>query len=90
MLKALSLISFIIFTGISCQKKQVPKVPVITEGSCGDTVMLYLFFQELSDEQPSVIAPTPRGCRCAIMIDGKEYVASEPEESYVKCLKTTP
>lgn len=84
MLKQLSLMIFVIGTLNCSQKKQIP---VITPGACGDTVMLYLFFNQLSDEEPSVMAPTPRGCRCSIMIDGKEFVSTQPEESYAKCLK---
>lgn len=78
------ILTTMLLVGLSCAQKQAPG-PKIVEGTCARTVVLFVFTDD--EGNPLGIAQTPEGCRCSISLDGREYVATAPEEDNTKCQK---
>ena len=82
-MKGLILFSFMMLIGTGCAKK-ISSVQPIAEVTttilhitgCYDTAVVYLYFSK--DGKIRNTQPTPRGCRCAVKINGMEYVPSMP------------
>ena len=62
-----------------CVKTQPPPIgPEIVQGNCAYSGIVLAFFKgNYPKELPSAVVPLPRGCRCAIMINGVEYIPSD-------------